>query len=154
MGVQLSTAVEIEDESWLEVIEQAALAALTHLAPSSDAEVSVLIGDDALVHELNRRWRGTDAPTDVLSFAMTETDADEPQYEPVGEPHLLGDVVISLPRAKAQATEYGHSIQRELAFLVIHGMLHLLGYDHENDIERRQMRDCEEAILVELGWER
>ncbi len=101
-------------------------------------ELSVALVDDDYIQELNRTYRHLDEPTDVLSFPMNEEG-------------LLGDVVISLERAEKQATDYGHSFEREVAFLLVHGILHLFGYDHDNDEERAKMRDREEAILAGLG---
>jgi probable rRNA maturation factor len=117
-------------------------------------EVSVLLTSDERIQSLNREWRGVDAPTDVLSFALNE--ADEPDLVLTADmPITLGDIIISLPRAQEQATEYNHSIQRELAFLAVHGTLHLLGYDHEKGGQEQQdMRMREEAILSGLGLTR
>ena len=98
-----------------------------------------------------------DAPTDVLSFALAEEEPLVPM-EPNGDndspPELLGDVVICLPIALRQAAEYGHSSTREILYLAVHGLLHLLGYDHQTTEEQRQMRRAEEQFLVEAGWGR
>jgi probable rRNA maturation factor len=119
---------------------------------SSDAEVSVTMVTDATIQELNRTYRGVDQPTDVLSFALREGDE---QPLPAGDwPELLGDVIISLPRAKAQAAEYGHSLERELGYLLVHGILHLLGYDHEDAAGLETMREKEEAVLAVVGLRR
>jgi probable rRNA maturation factor len=107
------------------------------------AEVGVTLVGEKTIQQLNRDYRGIDAPTDVLSFPMAEPG--EPQAGE--EPELLGDVVICIPRAQAQAKEYGHSFRRELLYLAVHGLLHLLGYDHENEAEKRKMREKEEAFL-------
>lgn len=117
-----------------------------------DIEVGVLWVDDAYIHTLNREYRGQDCPTDVLSFALQEQISEEPVVigDPMGE-MLLGDIVISLETAHRQADEYGHTLEREVAFLVVHGMLHLLGYDHEEENERDVMRREEEKILDALG---
>lgn len=101
-------------------------------------ELSIALVDDDYIRRLNHTYRNLDEPTDVLSFPMDEEG-------------LLGDVVISLERAEKQAADYGHSFQREVAFLLVHGILHLFGYDHDNDKEQRKMRDREEAILAGLG---
>ncbi len=124
----------------------------------NDAEVSVVVTGDDEIKALNREFRGKDEPTDVLSFPLEEWDLEEGEDESeLGDPSppevLLGDVVISLERAAAQSDEYGHSLQRELGFLLVHGVLHLLGYDHETDEERQAMREREEAILSQLGLE-
>lgn len=126
---------------------------------AQDCEVSVSITDDADIHRLNLQHRGKDTPTDVLSFPMLEFDDDgEPVYDfLMDETDVLplGDIVISLERAVAQADDYGHSIQREVGFLTAHSMLHLLGYDHEDgELSREIMRTKEEAALSAIGLER
>jgi homotetrameric cytidine deaminase/rRNA maturation RNase YbeY len=110
-------------------------------------EVSVALVDDGYIHDLNRRFRGQDRPTDVLSFLMGEEEpgaGDEPGVL------LLGDVVISLPAAVRQAAEYGHGLAWEVARLAVHGTLHLLGYDHERDEDARRMQEREDAALAAL----
>ncbi len=108
---------------------------------SGDVEVSIVLVDDEYIQNLNKNYRSIDAPTDVLSFAMRESvDESDISFE-CEEEELLGDVVISLERARSQAEEYGHSIEREIGFLVTHGILHLLGYDHETESERAVMRE-------------
>ena len=103
---------------------------------SKNVEVSIALVDDDYIQKLNKKYRGLDAPTDVLSFAMRETVPEGNDSFEYFEEELLGDVVISLERARVQAVEYGHSFERETGFLVVHGMLHLLGYDHEVDEEK------------------
>lgn len=111
-----------------------------------------LVGEET-IRALNREHRGKDVPTDVLSFPLW-SGADDGFVVPDDEPIHLGDVVISAPRAVAQAEEYGHSLERELAYLTAHGVLHLLGHDHEQEEERRQMRVREEEALRVLGLAR
>ena len=118
------------------------------------AEVSIALVDDAYIRELNRQYRSKDCATDVLSFAMREDTGEEPALEEEEEAEVLGDIVISLETAERQAAEYGHSLQREIAFLTTHGMLHLLGYDHEDDADRERMRAREEEILGLLDLSR
>lgn len=118
------------------------------------SEVSLLLVDDAYIHQLNREYRGIDRPTDVLSFALREETGEEPHYLPVPEDNLLGDIIISLETAARQAIEYGHSLDREMAYLAVHGCLHLLGYDHETEEEKRRMREKEEKILEMVGQTR
>ena len=113
------------------------------------AEVSVTLTDDAHIHELNRTYRGIDRATDVLSFALTESEEPEILGAPSGE--VLGDIIISVERAREQAMTYGHSYLRELSFLTVHGMLHLLGYDHMEEAERLEMEAEQRAIMEELG---
>lgn len=113
-------------------------------------ELSVVLCDNAHIHKLNREYRNIDRPTDVLSFALNEGD-DEFGEE---ESHLLGDLIISLERTAEQAEEYGHPFERELAYLTVHGCLHILGYDHMTEEDKREMRTEEEFILGKLGYVR
>jgi probable rRNA maturation factor len=117
----------------------------------------VLVADDAELQRLNRDYRGLDAPTDVLSFGDDEqAQGGTPSFvAPPDAPRYLGDIAISYERVLAQAAEYGHSPQRELAYLAAHGALHLLGYDHERGPEHAAaMRAREEAAMQRLGLER
>ena len=122
-------------------------------------ELDVRVTDDRTIHEINLDTRGVDAPTDVLSFPMFDlTPGDKPPEEdadPATGLVPLGDMCISLERAKAQAKEYGHSNRRELAYLAVHSVLHLLGYDHlDEGPEKARMRAREEEIMARLGLER
>ena len=135
------------------VLQQAA--DLLELGP--EVEISVLLVDNETIRSLNRDYRNKDAATDVLSFPMEEAMDGEPEPAVIGGPteRLLGDLVISVEMAVAQAAEYGHSVERELAFLSVHGLLHLLGYDHEPDVEAEAVMQAEEKrILSVLGIER
>lgn len=114
-----------------------------------DAEVSVTLTDDAHIHALNRDYRSVDRPTDVLSFALTESEEPAILDAPYGV--VLGDLVISLERVAAQAEEYGHSVLRELSFLTVHGMLHLLGYDHIEEEDRVEMEEEQRHVMDVLG---
>lgn len=111
-----------------------------------------LVGDDT-IRDLNHEHRGTDAHTDVLSFPLHDPNGMRFVLPP-SQPANLGDVVVSYPRALAQAQDFGHSVDRELGYLVAHGVLHVLGFDHENDAERRVMRRKEEEALAPLGFTR
>ena len=116
-------------------------------------EVSVRFVDDEEIHRLNLQYRNTDRSTDVLSFPLGENGEYDINYDTGAK--LLGDIVISLEHAVVQAENYGHSLQREIGFLTVHSMLHLLGYDHEaGGIEQVRMREKEEAILTQLGLKR
>lgn len=117
-----------------------------------EAEVSLMLVDDQRIHALNLEYRGVDRPTDVLSFALQEETDEEP--DAVFEDDMLGDIVISAERAREQAKEYGHSFEREIVYLAVHGTLHLLGYDHEEESERQEMRSKEEEVMALLGLER
>jgi probable rRNA maturation factor len=118
----------------------------------SEAEVSITFVDDQQIMDLNRDHRGLHKPTDVLSFSQLE--GEELAALPEGEPVLLGDIVVSLERCAEQAADYGHSFDRELGFLVAHGMLHLLGLDHQTPEEESAMMAQTEEILGGLGLTR
>jgi len=119
-----------------------------------NTEVSIMIVDNSYIQELNFIYRQQNRPTDVLSFAMNELSDDEPDYDSSEELNILGDIVLSLEQASLQSNEYGHSLERELGYLVAHGMLHLMGYDHETDEEARVMRSLEEKIMKAVKLER
>ncbi|WP_276355982.1 rRNA maturation RNase YbeY [Cohnella caldifontis] len=163
------------EEAWMALLEE-----LLRLAGEAenveDGVVTLTLTDDEGIREMNREYRGLDKPTDVLSFPLRETAGEEPpvvysdeyeviedeegdeepaageDYDPFAE--MLGDIVISVPRAEAQAEEYGHSFERELGFLFVHGFLHLLGYDHGGEEEERIMFGKQEAILAKAGLTR
>ena len=117
------------------------------------AEISVTFVDDARIQELNKQHRNIDKATDVLSFPLGENGVYD--INPETGAKMLGDIVISMERAVAQAEEYGHPLQREVAFLTVHSMLHLLGYDHVNGgLEAVHMCEKEEAVLTQLGLKR
>ena len=135
------------------LIRRAIEETLSYEGFKNNAEISVTFTDNEGIRKLNREFRGLDKPTDVLSFPLTD-------YEAVNVPCAdeicgsLGDVVLSLERAKEQADEYGHSFDREIAFLVVHSMLHLLGYDHETGEEDElDMRQRQSEILKNMGLE-
>lgn len=115
-----------------------------------DSEVSVTFVSDRQIREINREFRGIDSATDVLSFPQAENGNLEEAYD--GERVQLGDIVISLERARSQSELYGHSFEREVAFLTVHSVLHLLGYDHETGEEdERIMRRRQRAIMKKMG---
>ena len=117
------------------------------------AEISVTFVDNAEIQTLNAQYRGKDMPTDVLSFPLGE-DGKYDVDQDTGA-CLLGDIVISMEKAMEQAELYGHPLQREVAFLTVHSMLHLLGYDHEQGgLAAVKMREMEEAVLIQLGLPR
>ncbi len=117
-------------------------------------EVSLTLTDEEAIQKLNRQYRGVDMPTDVLAFALGETNPEEPAYVDPLEIRLLGDIIISVPAAVRQAAAYGHSLERELAFLALHGFLHLLGYDHSSKNAAEEMEQCQENILSRLDLKR
>ena len=126
------------------LVERAVRAALTHQERLQGVDISVVLTDDRRLHELNREYLGIDAPTDVLSFPASESDPD------TGAPYL-GDILISIPRAKAQAKAAGHALDAEVQLLVVHGVLHLLGHDHAKQGEKSKMWKAQAEILAELG---
>lgn len=129
-----------------------AAARLFHLP--ANTELSVLIVDNNYIQELNCLYRNKNVPTDVLSFGMNESSDEEPDIDFPGDVNIIGDIVISLEQASVQSKEYGHSLERELAYLLAHGILHLLGYDHETEEEKTTMRNLEEKVMSTLKLER
>jgi len=160
------------EEKWIDLLERLLVIA----GRKEEVErgiVTLTLTDDEGIRELNRQYRGLDKPTDVLSFSLIEGEQADIRYEDeyesfeegeegwedeekAGDPFsdLLGDIVISVPRAEAQAEEYGHSFERELGFLFVHGFLHLLGYDHGDEDEEKAMFAKQEEVLREAGLER
>lgn len=137
------------------LIERAVAGTLAFAGLATPAELSVLITDDAELHQLNRTYRSVDAPTDVLSFGDDAADEQPAFVRPPDAPRYLGDLAISYERVIVQAAEYGHSRERELAFLTVHGVLHLLGYDHERGAdEAAAMRAAEQAVMLQIGLPR
>ncbi|NMM51510.1 rRNA maturation RNase YbeY [Paenibacillus aquistagni] len=140
-----------------ELLQEAA-----RLESVTEGEVALTFVDNEDIHELNRDYRGIDRPTDVLSFAQHEsTDEeldilyeveDESELAQIGD--MLGDIIISVERAQEQAEEFGHSIERELGFLFVHGFLHLLGYDHQDEASEKVMMDKQELVLQKIGLTR
>ena len=136
------------------LVRAAVLASLEYEGFAADTEVSVSFVDNERIREINREFRQIDKPTDVLSFPLT--DYGELDYPVADEPEQsLGDIVLSLERANEQAAEFGHSFEREVAFLTVHSMLHLLGYDHvDGGLEAVRMREKEEAVMLSVGLPR
>ncbi|WIV10695.1 rRNA maturation RNase YbeY [Proteiniborus sp. MB09-C3] len=133
------------DDSINELIEKVVLECLQQEGKSTDYEVSITFVDDEEIRELNREYRDVDKSTDVLSFPLDENEFDIP-----GDT-LLGDIVISAETAKRQSEEYGHSLEREIAYLTAHSMFHLMGYDHMNETDKHVMRDKEKKVMMSLG---
>lgn len=144
------------------IIHDVVKATLKHEGCPYEVSLDILITDDQAIREMNREFRGIDAPTDVLSFPMADYESPSDftrlgenksdYFDPESGELLLGDVVISLDKVKEQAKEYGHSKTRELAFLMVHSMLHLCGYDHMEDEERLEMEKRQEEILLDRGY--
>lgn len=148
---------EVEVSAELEPLLQKVIqAALEAEGMESECEINVLITDDEGIHQINLEQRDVDRPTDVLSFPMFDLEPGEHPDEMDADPETglipLGDMVISLERTREQAAEFGHSVEREVCYLCVHSVLHLLGYDHMDEGPMKaQMREREEAILGELG---
>jgi probable rRNA maturation factor len=126
------------------LLERAAHAALEHASQSLESELSVVLTDNARLHELNLNYLGVDSPTDVLSFPASEMD-------PETGARYLGDILISIPRAQEQANAAGHPLESEVQLLVVHGVLHLLGHDHADAEEKVRMWKAQAEILANLG---
>ena len=151
MIINIESEVEI-DESMLADIQRA-LELAGEIYGVENSEVSVTLTNDQRIHELNLQYRGIDRPTDVLSFAFR--DSDEPEiFSESDQPEILGDIIISIDRAKSQAEEFGHSIRREIVFLTVHGILHLLGYDHMEETDRLEMESEQKFMMERLGISR
>ena len=128
-----------------------AVLAMEHFEGSAQVDISLV--DDEEIRTINREHRKVDAITDVLSFPLGENGKYD--QDPVTGAYMLGDIVISMERAQEQAAQYGHTLQREVAFLTVHSMLHLLGYDHvDGGLEAVRMREREEAVLTSVGLPR
>src|SRR4051794_25739384 len=131
------------------VLRAVCAAALAGEGITGPVLLTVTVTDDEEIHQINLKHRNVDRPTDVLSFPLVD---DTTSFAlPPGVPRELGDVIVSYPRTVAQAEEYGHSVERELAYLVVHGVLHILGHDHEVPEEQAIMRQREEAALAVVG---
>jgi len=162
-------SVTIENEVGLttpeqeQLLERCIAAALQVMQCVYPIEVTITLTDDEQIQQINAEYRGIDRSTDVLSFPMLDFSQGQSVAQPglfaqdvdpqTGE-LLLGDIVISIPTAQRQAEEYGHSVDRELSFLTVHGMMHLMGHDHETPEQQAPMRAAEEAALALVGQSR
>lgn len=143
---ELSFPAEIEENV------RAAAEKVGELYGVENGEVSVTLTNNDYIHQLNRKYRQIDRPTDVLSFALNESE--EPDIENGPDINVLGDIILSVERAEEQAADYGHSLRREIAFLTVHGMLHLLGYDHMEEADRLEMEEEQRYVMEQLGISR
>ena len=158
---QIDTQVE---PAWLSLMQTAADCALLTEGVSRPCAVSIRLCGDEEIHEINRDYRGVDRATDVLSFptvnypaGVTAGAADKllrREYDDETDACMLGDLILSVPHVLAQAAEYGHSPEREAAYLIVHGLCHLMGYDHIEEDDKRRMRAMEEKILSAIGQTR
>ena len=146
MNTIINSEVEVDEKILSEILRAADV--VGKLYGCENSELSITLTDDKTIHALNKKYRNIDRPTDVLSFAFRESD--EPEILNA-EVEILGDIIISLERAKVQAEEYGHSYLREIIFLEVHGLLHLLGYDHIEESDRIEMEGEQKFIMEKLG---
>lgn len=136
------------------LLERVVIFVLDYEKKEQHYEISLSLVDNDEIKELNNRYRQINSPTDVLSFPLIDFKEDSLQMVTDDGEVPLGDIIISTQKAKEQAEEYGHSFERELSFLVVHGMLHLLGYDHKEHDYEKQMFDKQDKILLELNINR
>ena len=140
--IHVKTNLSIQTVPALQILERATMAVLAY--QSVDGDLTIVLTDDAQLHELNRDYLGIDAPTDVLSFPASETDPETGR-------RYLGDILISVPRAGEQARAAGHALEAEVQLLVVHGTLHLLGFDHAEAGEKARMWKAQAEVLESLG---
>ncbi len=156
--VNWDVAEELENQIDRPFLEGVLAETLAGRKPAGPFEISLTITTDEGIRHLNRRYRDIDSATDVLSFPMLDFEGPEQPKQlfpsPPGGPLALGDIVVSYPRAVEQAREYGHSLEREIAFLLVHAVMHLLGYDHEDTVDQQAMRHEEEVVLERLNLTR
>jgi probable rRNA maturation factor len=139
----------------LEMLEKLLSYAAKEEGVEAGSEVSIMFVNNERITEINRDYRGKDQPTDVISFALDdEEEGDDPIVFDEQIPHLLGEIVISVPKIEEQAADYGHSFERELGFLCVHGFLHLLGYDHMTDEDEKEMFGKQKVLLEQYGLTR
>ncbi|AYC52492.1 rRNA maturation RNase YbeY [Bacillus licheniformis] len=156
----MSLILDITDETGrvpedrLAEIEKLLQFAAAEEGVADGAEVSVTIVNNEEIQKINKEYRGKDYPTDVISFALEEDGEGEVEIIGVDMPPVLGDIIISVDKAREQAEEYGHSLMRELGFLTVHGFLHLLGYDHMTEEEEKEMFTKQKEILNRYGLSR
>lgn len=134
--------------SYQKIYEELLEKTLKHLSLDFDPYISVTIVDNDYIHEINRTYRHKDAPTDVISFAFLDDNPDRESLFKSGQMVVLGEIYISSDKAKEQAVSYGHSLERELKFLFVHGLLHLLGYDHMKEEDEKVMFRLQDEILA------
>ena len=138
-------------EAHLELVEKLLQHAAQVEGIEDGSEVSITFVTNEAIHEINREYRDKDQPTDVISFALEELGEGEVQIIGEGIPRILGDIIISTDRTREQAEEFGHTFERELGFLAVHGFLHLLGYDHMVPKKKKVMFGKQNEILESYG---
>ncbi|GBG95016.1 16S rRNA maturation RNase YbeY [Ligilactobacillus salitolerans] len=159
MDLEIFDETKTASPEWLELIEKLLNYAGEYINLPDNTEMSVTLVDNAKIHEINRQYRGVDKATDVISFAIEEDDgSEEPiifaEDEDFDFPKNIGDIFVSLDKVKEQAEYLGHSQERELGFLVVHGFLHLNGYDHMQPNDEKEMFGLQRKILDAYGLKR
>ena len=147
MKIEIFNETEENLDEYIETIKKVLVHGLDKLK-TGDVTFNIIFVNNPYIHELNKNYRNIDRETDVITFALE----DDKTFNP--EERILGDIYISIDKAKSQSEEYGHSLKRELCFLSVHGMLHLLGYDHMEKEDERVMFNLQEEILDEMGIKR
>lgn len=158
MDIALTDETNHLQEEHFTLINELILASATELKLDENFELSITIVNNQKIQKINREYRSIDRATDVISFAMEDNVEEEMaiffEEDDLPFPRLLGDIFISIDQAIEQAAQYGHSLERELGFLVVHGFLHLNGFDHQTPAEEKEMFGLQEKILKEYGLER
>lgn len=152
MELDIIDETQTLDEKQLQLLEDIVQFSADFLKLPEFIECAVTIVDNPSIQAINRDYRGKDVPTDVISFALDDDDSDNFDINVL--PHHIGDIIISIDKAKEQASEYGHTLDRELGFLAVHGFLHLNGYDHMTAEEEQEMFTLQNDIFTAFGLER
>ncbi|MFK4180204.1 rRNA maturation RNase YbeY [Staphylococcus cohnii] len=149
--IDFNDHTELVDNNWFKQIDDLLTFAKEKEGIENDAELSVTFVDKGEIQQINKMYRDKDKVTDVISFALEE---DEPEISGLDIPRVLGDIIICTEVAQSQADEYGHLFERELGFLALHGFLHLLGYDHMDEVDEKEMFGRQDEILNAYGLPR
>lgn len=151
MYLDLIDETELVAQQHIDLVEDILQFAGKELQLPENIECAVTFVDNQRIQEINRDYRQKDQPTDVISFALDDNAEDELFLDEDAFPHHLGDIIISIDKAKEQAQEYGHSFERELGFLALHGFLHLNGYDHMEENDEKEMFALQNQLLSKYG---
>ncbi|WP_062046312.1 rRNA maturation RNase YbeY [Bacillus sp. JCM 19034] len=156
MNVTIDLVDETEslNKKQLELVQQLIVKTAEVESLKGDIEVSITFVNEEQIQQINAEYRNKNQPTDVISFALNDQIDGEVNVVGEGMPNMLGDIIISVPHIKRQAEEYKHTFERELGFLTVHGMLHLLGFDHKTEAEEKEMFSRQENILMQYGLTR
>jgi len=154
LSIDFNDETNLVSEKETNLIEELLQFAAVEEMINDECELSVTFVDDKTIRQINKEYRDKDRATDVISFALEEMGEDEVPIVGADIPRILGDIIISMDTAKVQAEEFGHSMDRELGFLALHGFLHLLGYDHMNPEDEKVMFTKQKEILDKYGLSR